>query len=199
MASLSIPRLVVERSYDILNEKAADSALTFDWATAYAGGVNMDAGHTGILPGALLAVDSSDTEGKLKIADGTSKLSLLGMAFNFLPTGTELGHFSNPGYTPAGDYPQGGQYLFKFSETDGIGVVPVETAIAIVSLYAAKTDAGVAQTYAQGDLLYRSKYGVITKDKTTAAAALEPELGQVLDVQADGNLRIQLFRGKVAA
>lgn len=170
-------KLIVDQ-YSILDSDLyASAALLAQGYSALATTVNGIVGNEGgPLPGFL--VQTTTVEKEVDLADGAAL------------TGVLLGMIVSDSYidaqTPAGSGPG---KVWKTSSGDkvlSVGYIPGLRVT--VEAYAIRNELNAADlSYAVGDLLYRSTYGVVTKDNTTTTV-----IGVVAAVNADGTLDIIL-------
>jgi hypothetical protein len=175
---MSVPRLVVERAVDTFSYKASAALLAQTYNAKVRG---TSSANVGLVPGAILRKNTVGNE--LILADGAGPYIPLGMLVT----------------SPNAAYPlpsTTGGYAFQFAENANIAVLPFSDSVIEVEAYLSKAEGSSTDlVYAAGDLLFRSIYGFLTNDDATQADVF----GQVLEVLANGNLRVQLFRSATAA
>ena len=173
---MKIPRMVVERTLDMINYPAAAALLAQTYNAVKINGV--DGTTVGLCPGALVEVDSS---GNLILSSGSGTKHVIGMLVT-----SPVPAFNTPSATSG--------FILQTAQNNNVAVVPLSDSVVEVEAYLTQQEsAATALVYAPGDLIYRSTYGFITKHNATQAQAI----GEVLEVLASGTLRVQLYRSNV--
>lgn len=174
---MGIPRLVLERAIDTYSYVADATLLAQAYNTTKINGVGST--NVGLVPGALVKLTSG---GKVALAGSAAGdatfMSPIGMLMS-----APVPSYQDPSNTSG--------FTLTRAENDNVAVIPLSDAVVEIEAYLKQAEGSTSTlTYTAGELLYRSKYGFITKDPASQASPL----GQVLEVLASGTLRVQLYR-----